>query len=74
MGNTSIYTKFNALSDSLKGQVMNFIDSLAEKKSKKIKGNKQKTPKFGSCRGMFEMTPDFDEPLEDFQELPFSRG
>lgn len=25
-------------------------------------------PKFGSAKGLIEMSDDFDEPLEDFQE------
>jgi hypothetical protein len=32
---------------------------------------KKQTPKFGSCKGMFEMAPDFDEPLDDFKEYMY---
>ena len=28
----------------------------------------KKTPKFGYAKGTFEMSPDFDEPLEDFKD------
>ena len=65
MDNISIYTKFNALPDPLKKEAADFIDFLLAK-SKKKKG--VKSPKFGSGKGMFEMAPDFDEPLEDFKE------
>lgn len=71
MENISIYTKFNVLPDNLKGQVMNLIDSLLERVPKNIKTGKPKTPKFGSCKGMFEMSPDFDEPLEDFKDYMY---
>lgn len=71
MENISIYTKFNVLPDNLKNQVMNFIDSLLERIPKNKKAGKPKTPKFGSCIGMFEMSPDFDEPLEDFKDYMY---
>ncbi|HLP47510.1 MAG TPA: DUF2281 domain-containing protein [Candidatus Kapabacteria bacterium] len=71
MENISFYTKFNVLPDNLKEEVMNFIDFLLERKPKGIKTVKPKTPKFGSCKGMFEMSPDFDEPLEDFKEYMY---
>lgn len=71
MENVSFYTKFNVLPDNLKKEVMTFIDFLLERKSKRKKANKKKTPKFGSCKGMFEMSPDFDEPLEDFKEYMY---
>jgi len=70
MENISIHTKFDTLPDSLKIQVINFVDSLLETKRKpKInKTGKRKSPKFGSCKDMFVMSPDFDEPLEDFKD------
>ncbi len=30
--------------------------------------HKKPYPKFGSARGLFEISDDFDEPLEDFKE------
>ncbi len=71
MENTSINAKFNALPDNLKRQAADFIDFLLEKKQKPPKDNKPKVPKFGSCKGMFEMAPDFDEPLDDFKEYMY---
>lgn len=68
MENISILSKFNALPESLKEEVIDFIDFLAEKKQKNKKDKEFKKPKFGSCKGMFEMAPDFDEPLEDFKD------
>jgi antitoxin (DNA-binding transcriptional repressor) of toxin-antitoxin stability system len=28
----------------------------------------ERRPKFGSARGLIKMAPDFDDPLEDFEE------
>lgn len=30
--------------------------------------NKRKKRKFGSAKGLISMSPDFDEPLEDFKD------
>jgi len=59
-----LYNKLASLPESLKAQVLDFIDSLL-KHNKKEKPNK---PKFGSGKGMFKMSADFDEPLDDFKD------
>ncbi len=71
MENISFYSKFNALPDNLKRQVIDYIEFLSGKKRENKKASKPKTPKFGSCKGMFEMSPDFDEPLEDFRDYMY---
>jgi hypothetical protein len=71
MENTTIYTKFNALPEDLKRQAADYIDFLLEKKHKVKKELKPKTPRFGSCKDMFEMAPDFDEPLDDFKDYMY---
>jgi len=71
MENLAINTKFNALPENLKKHVIDYIEFLFEKKQKPGKAEKPKSPKFGSCKGMFEMAPDFDEPLEDFKEYMY---
>ena len=60
-----LYEKINALPSELKNQVEDFIDFLSEKQSKKISISK---PKFGALKGKIIMSPDFDEPLEDFKD------
>ena len=67
----TLHFKFNALPEKLKAEVLDFIDFLMEKEKKGKMNNKQKTPKFGSYKGMFEMAPDFDEPLEDFKDYMY---
>lgn len=68
METATIFTRFNALPDNLKKQVADFIEFLSEKKQKDSGHKTSKSPTFGSAKGMFEMAPDFDEPLEDFKE------
>ncbi len=65
MSSYTILSKLDTLPDNLKQEVTDFIDFLAEKSrtpKKKI------TRKAGSAKGMFVMSPDFDEPLDDFKE------
>jgi len=45
--------------------VNDFIDFLLSKKQKKAK---KKTPKYGCAKGQIYLSPDFDEPLDDFKE------
>lgn len=65
MDNLLLYRKLAALPDNLKTEVSDFIDSIAVKNEQETKKNK---PLFGSGKGMFVIKPDFDEPLEDFNE------
>lgn len=65
MTTAQLYTKLDSLPDNLKSEVNDFIDFLLIKSNKSKKTNKAK---FGSAKGFFEMSDDFDEPLEDFKE------
>ena len=65
MTSFSIITKLDTLPDNLKQEVVDFIDFLSEKSNLQKKKN---TPKFGSAKGLIKMSPDFDEPLDDFKE------
>jgi hypothetical protein len=65
MNGLSIYTKFETLPPSLRQEVSDFIDFLAQKSSSK---DKKAVPKFGSAKGKIKMAPDFDAPLEDFKD------
>jgi hypothetical protein len=65
MTDIQIYNKLHFLNPSLKKEVSDFIDRLL---SKQKSTNKIKKPKFGCAKGRFKMSPDFDEPLEDFKE------
>lgn len=65
MDSTILQTKLASLPDHLKQEVADFIDVLTTR----VKTNEEiKKPRFGSGKGMFVIAPDFDEPLEDFNE------
>lgn len=65
MEQIQLYTKINYLPADLKTEVNDFIDFLLSKKQKK---SKKKIPKFGCAKGQIYISPDFDEPLDDFKE------
>lgn len=60
MTTTQLYNKLAMLPESLKKEVVDFIDFLISKSPKKPNSN---TPKFGSAKGFYEMADDFDEPF-----------
>jgi hypothetical protein len=64
MSSLSLYTKLESLPKALKAEVSDFIDFLFEKSRKK----KKPVPKFGSAKGKIKLSPDFDEPLDDFKD------
>ena len=64
MDNSVIFTQFSMLPDNFKQEAADFIAFLSQKNKPKIK----KERKFGAAKGMFVMSPDFDDPLEDFKE------
>ena len=55
------------LPESLKTEISNYMDYLMSQKMKNKK-SQNKSPKAGFLKGTFKMSPDFDEPLEDFRE------
>ena len=60
-----LYSQISSLPDSLKKEVKDFIDFLKQKS----KGSKKpKERKFGYAKGFFKMSPNFDDPLDDFKE------
>jgi len=70
----ALYSKIELLPEHLKKQVMDYIEFLL---TREANGHQPKQPKassskvkpgFGGAKGMFVMSPDFDEPLEDFKE------
>ncbi len=65
MTEIQLYTKLSTLPPALKAEVNDFVDFLL---SKKKNASNAKKPKFGYAKGQFKMSPDFDEPLDDFKE------
>jgi len=63
-----IYSRLSLLSsEQLKQELLSYIDYLLSKQFENQE-KKRRKPKFGCAKGMFIMSPDFDEPLEDFKE------
>lgn len=67
MNNLQLYYKINSLPNSLKAEVLKYMDKLLSQKKALQKKNKQH-PKAGCMKGTFEIKEGFDEPLEDFRE------
>ena len=64
MNNVSLYSKLNSLPTELRKEVEEFIQALIVKS----KRNKKKTNRQpGLAKGLIEMKPGFDDPLEDFK-------
>lgn len=60
----SLQAKIENLPPDLQKEVEIFLENLL----KKEKDKKKPKPVFGSAKGEIILSPDFDEPLEDFKE------
>ncbi len=67
MTDNLILSQLNLLPEHLKIEVLHYISFLAQHPLRQIEVRK-KTPNFGSAKGKYEMSADFNAPLEDFQE------
>ncbi len=67
MTDLSLYTKIASLPDSLKSEVVDFIDFLTSKKKKK-KSNPSKGRVYGYAKDSITLKPGFDDPIEDFKD------
>jgi hypothetical protein len=66
-----ILNKINMLSLPLAKEASDYIDFLLKEKNNKNSKQKikaKKPLKAGFAKGYFVMKPDFDEPLDDFQD------
>jgi hypothetical protein len=70
MENVLLYAQIAALPDALKEEVSDFVAFLSQKNKKTSEKNEKgiKERQFGCGKGYFIMSPDFDEPLEDFKD------
>jgi Protein of unknown function (DUF2281) len=68
--------QYNQLPEALKQELLDFFEFLmlkykaqgGQKKVEKQPTPSKSTPKAGFLKGTFVLSPDFDEPLEDFKE------
>lgn len=68
MENLSLYNKIALLPEQMKEEVADFIDFLTSKARKQVSLQQKPKPQFGCAKGMVNLHPDFDEPLDDFKE------
>ena len=65
MTNTTLKLEINYLPKELRAEVADFVEFLKSKsKSKPI----LKAREFGFAKGKIKLSPDFDEPLDEFKE------
>ena len=65
MSDVQLYAQISSLPADLKKEVSDFVEFLKQKTRKKAK-LKNRQP--GAAKGLIKMSPDFDEPLEDFKD------
>jgi len=54
-------------SESLKKELVNFMDYLLTKQFSETQTVPKKIPQFGCAKGKFRMSDDFDAPLDHFE-------
>lgn len=65
MTNTALFTKISTLPLTVQNEVFDFVEFLIQKQQAK----KDKIhPKAGCMKGVFKMSSDFNEPLENFKD------
>jgi len=65
MTNTTLYTKISSLPLPIQNEIVDYMEFLIQKHKNK---NAKIHPKAGCMKGIFKMSADFNEPLEDFKE------
>jgi hypothetical protein len=67
MTNTTLKFEINSLPKELRAEVANFVEFLKSKRNKNSQP-KLKAREFGYAKGKIILSPDFDEPLDEFKE------
>ena len=65
MENHLLYNHIKSLPESLKQEVISFVERLV---SISLKSKKGKLRPYGTLKGKIHMATDFDAPLEDFKD------
>ena len=69
MTEKTILLEVYQLPESLKLEVLHFISFLKKEYVKNNQENIDPSPRiFGRAKGKYKMSPDFDEPLDDFKD------
>ena len=62
------YRKYQTLPPAYQAEVADFVEFLATRKVAGKQPAERKTPVFGSAKGLFQMSPNFDDPIDDFAD------
>ncbi len=65
MSDAMLYAEIGSLPDNLKAEIADFVGYLKQKHQPK---KKIKERQVGGLKGTFVMSPDFDEPMEEFKD------
>jgi hypothetical protein len=65
MTDVQLYAQISSLPADLKKEVSDFVEFLKQKTTSRPNLKKRQ---LGSAKGLIKMSPDFDEPLEDFKD------
>jgi hypothetical protein len=68
MSDKTIIAQIRLLPDNLKEEVMRFVENLKKNYTQKLPSSKSGKRQFGSAKGKYVLSKDFDEPLEDFKD------
>lgn len=66
MSDIVLLEKIKSLPEDSKEELYEYLNKLVSKNGVKLKPKGKRG--FGSMKGVFKMSDDFDEPLEDFKE------
>jgi len=67
MTDVKLYTKISSLPESLKSEVIDFIEFISNRRKKAAK-KKKKGRTFGYAKDSIILKPGFDDHIEDFKE------
>lgn len=68
MADLAFLEKIKLMPPDYQQEVKDFVDFVWEKKLQRQPYIKEKKSLFGAFKGKIWMSPDFDEPLEDFKD------
>lgn len=68
MNQENILRQIQMMPPSLQKEVLDFIGYLFAKYNLTENKPTEKRPKFGSAKGKYKMAPDFDAPLDGFED------
>lgn len=68
LNDQKILEELKKMPPPLKAELLHYMDFLMNKYAQLPASIERNRPQFGSAKGYYKTSADFDEPLEDFQE------